>query len=164
VSGQIIGGILIASDLFGTGWRAIFLINVPVGVATAFGAWRYLPADAERKVHRLDWAGVAALTASLLLFVLPLTVGRATQWPLWVWLCITASLPAFGIFVLSQRYVRIPGGEPLINLELLMRPAIYWGLLTLLIATGTYYALLFTLAQYLQQGLGRSALFSGLIL
>jgi hypothetical protein len=56
------------------------------------------------------------------------------------------------------------GENPLINLRILSRPAISWGLRSLLTSTGTYYALLFTLAHYLQHGLGRSALSSGLVL
>jgi hypothetical protein len=53
---------------------------------------------------------------------------------------------------------------PLINTAVVGRPPILLGLLALLTATGTYYGLLFSLAQYFQQGLGRSVLSSGLIL
>jgi MFS family permease len=56
------------------------------------------------------------------------------------------------------------GGAPLINLRVLARPPVAWALMALLVATGTYYALLFTLAQFLQRGLGHSALGSGLTL
>lgn len=50
------------------------------------------------------------------------------------------------------------------NVEIISRATVAWALAALLIATGTYYALLFTLAQYLQNGLGKSALVSGLTL
>lgn len=50
------------------------------------------------------------------------------------------------------------------NVEAISRAAVAWALAALLIATGTYYALLFTLAQYLQNGLGKSALVLGLTL
>jgi predicted MFS family arabinose efflux permease len=46
----------------------------------------------------------------------------------------------------------------------LARPAIAWALVALFVATGTYYALLFTLAQHFQTALGRGALASGLIM
>lgn len=80
------------------------------------------------------------------------------------YLSLAASLPAFAVFLLTQRRAAQAGRDPLLNTIVLARPAIILGLLALLTATGTYYALLFTLAQYFQAGLGRSALASGLIL
>lgn len=67
-------------------------------------------------------------------------------------------------FLAIERWVAARGGNPLVNVAVLARPAVCWALLTLLAAIGTYYALLFTLAQYLQQGLGHSPLVSGLTL
>jgi hypothetical protein len=164
VTGQILGGVLVWADLAHSGWRAIFLVNVPIVVAGVAGALRFLPADKARGSQRVDLAGVATLSASLLLVVLPLTLGRAEGWPAWAWVCLATSAPAFGAFLATQRREAARGGNPLINLRVLSRSAISWGLLGLMTATGTYYALLFTLAQYLQGGLGRSALFSGLVL
>ena len=56
------------------------------------------------------------------------------------------------------------GRPPLLTMDLLRIPAVRWGLVTMAVATSTYYALMFTLAQYLQSGLGRSPVFSGLTL
>lgn len=164
VVGQILGGALISANIAGSHWRAIFLINVPVGAAVIMAALRYLPADSPRTVRRLDLPGVATLSASLLLIVLPLVLGRSEQWPTWAWICLAASPPACALFLAAERRIMARGGSPLVNVQVLARPAICWALLTLLAATGTYYALLFTLAQYLQQGLGDSPLASGLAL
>jgi MFS family permease len=164
VVGQILGGTLIAANVAGSHWRAIFLVNVPVGAAVIMAALRYLPADSPRKVRRLDLRGVATLSACLLLIVLPLVLGRSERWPAWAWICLGASAPAFALFLAAERRIAARGGSPLVNVQVLARPAICWALLTLLAATGTYYALLFTLAQYLQQGLGDSPLVSGLAL
>ncbi len=76
VSGQVLGGLLVSANLAGLGWRPVFLINVPVGVAAAAGALRYLPADS-RGQSRLDLAGVALLSVTVLLIVVPLTVGNS---------------------------------------------------------------------------------------
>src|SRR5205823_6468373 len=154
VIGQILGGALISANLAGTHWRAIFLINVPVGAAAIVGALRYLPIDSHRGSRRVDLVGVATMSAGVLLVVLPLVLGRAERWPFWAWVCLAASLPSFALFLFAERRVQARGGSPLINLGVLARSPVAWSLITLLIATGSYYGLLFTLAQYLQQGLG----------
>jgi len=164
VIGQILGGALISADLAGTQWRAIFLINVPIGIAGILAGLRYLPTDAHRLCRRVDLAGVAILSVSVLLVVLPLSVGRSEGWPVWTWACLAASLPALALFIAAQRRLADRGGAPLVDVRALSTRPILCGLATLLAATGTYYALLFTLAQYLQRGLGDSPLVSGLAL
>jgi MFS family permease len=164
VTGQIAGGALISADVAGAGWRAIFLVNVPIGAAALAAAARYLPADDRGASRRIDVAGVAALSFSLALVVLPLVLGRAEGWPTWAWACLAASLPAFTAFLAVQRRVAARGGAPLVNVHVIARPAVAWGLLTQMLAVGSYYALLFTIAQYLQRTLGHSALVSGLTL
>jgi len=163
VGGQILGGVLVAYDLAGIGWRAIFIINAPICLAATLGAWRYLP-DAQRQSapQTLDAVGVGLLSISLLLLVLPLSLGHSAGWPPLAWLALAACIPAFALFLRSQARGR--NAAPLVDLALLRRPTVYFGVLALLVTSGTYYALLFTLAQYLQRGAGRSALFSGLIL
>jgi MFS family permease len=164
VAGQILGGALISANIAGSHWRAIFLINLPIGAAVIAAARRYLPADGHRTAQRIDLTGVATLSAALLLLVLPLALGRSESWPVWTWVSFGASAPAFVLFLAAERRITANGGSPLVNVQILARPAIGWGLLTLVAATGTYYALLFTLAQYLQQGLADSPLVSGLTL
>jgi MFS family permease len=164
VVGQILGGVLVSADIAGTHWRAIFLVNVPVCALAIAAAYAYLPADRPSAARGLDLAGVALICASVLLAVLPLVIGRAEGWPAWVWVCLAASVPAFAAFLRAERAVEARGGAPLVNVSVLARGPVGWSLLTLFAATGTYYALLFTLAQYLQDGLGHSALVSGLTL
>ncbi|MGZ3667712.1 MAG: MFS transporter [Ktedonobacterales bacterium] len=164
IAGQILGGVLISANLVGSGWRSIFLINVPIGAVLLLAAMRYLPADRRGNVKSLDVPGVATLALTLLLAIVPLAIGRDLGWPLWTWACLVASIPALMAFVAVERRVARRGGYPLVNLIVLARPAVSWGLLALGTASTTYFALLFTLALYLQQGLGKSALFSGLAL
>lgn len=166
VVGQILGGALISADLFGSQWRSIFLINIPFGVFVIVAALRFLPPDAVRIRRRMDVAGVAVLSATMLLIVVPLALGRGDGWPLWAWawVCLGAGGPAVGGFVAIERRVADRGGAPLVTVAVIARPAVYWSLITLSAATGTYYALLFTLAQFQQQGLGHSPLVSGLTL
>jgi len=159
VSGQILGGVIVGADIAGLGWRAVFLVNVPVGVVALAAAIRYLPADAKQPA-RLDLPGVAVLSLAVLLVVVPLTLGRETGWPAWAWLCLAASVPALVAFAAMES----KAAQPLLNVHLLTRPVVRWSLVTMAVATGTYYVLLFTVAQYLQVGLGRSPVESGLML
>ncbi|MYX94652.1 MFS transporter, partial [Streptomyces sp. SID486] len=77
VLGQVLGGVLVAADLAGTGWRAVFLVNVPVA-AVAFGcALRSVPDSQAERPGRADLAGTALLAAALCALLLPLTEGRA---------------------------------------------------------------------------------------
>jgi MFS family permease len=48
VLGQVLGGVLISADLPGSGWRPVFLINVPIGAVLIAAAVRYLPAERTR--------------------------------------------------------------------------------------------------------------------
>jgi MFS family permease len=162
IIGQLVGGGLISADIAGSHWRAIFLVNVPVAAAVALAARHRLPADAPRLPQRLDVLGVAALSLSLLLLVIPLVLGQPDGWPAWSWLALAASGPSFAGFLAVERRIVRTGGAPLVNLPVIAARPVAWALVTLLLAVGTYYALLFTLAQYLQQGLGHSALVSGL--
>jgi MFS family permease len=163
VAGQSLGGLLISADVAGTSWRPAFLVNVPIGAVLGWLAWRYLPA-ARRQPQRLDLAGVAVFTAAMLLLVLPLVLGQDAGWPAWTWACLAASGLAFAAFWRVERSVTARGGQPLVDLRLLARRAISWGLASQAAGTATYFGTLFTLALYLQQGLGRSAAYSGLAL
>ncbi len=166
VAGQVLGGVLVSADVLGSDWRSIFFVNVPVGVAVIAAGARHLPRESagERAARRVDVAGVATLSAAVLLVVVPLVLGRAEGWPAWTWLSLAASAPAFAGFVAAERRVRMRGGTPLVSLDAMAPRAVSSGMLAVAAATSTYYGLLFTLALYLQQGLGRSALVSGLTL
>ncbi|MBC3840876.1 MFS transporter [Streptacidiphilus sp. 4-A2] len=164
VVGQVLGGVLVSANLFGTGWRPVFLINIPIGIALFAVAWYFLPADGRRSTQRVDLAGVVSLSGALLLLVLPMVLGRDAGWPLWTWVCFAASLPMLGLFVAIERRVGRTGGQPLITLSLLRRPPVVWALVSQAATRATYFALLFVLALYLQQGLGKSAFYSGVVL
>ncbi|MGR6999446.1 MFS transporter [Yinghuangia aomiensis] len=80
--GQIAGGLLLQADLFGTGWRPLFLVNVPIGIT------RVPPrGSASRRrprapvAARIDIRGALALAATIALLLIPLTLGRAEDWP-----------------------------------------------------------------------------------
>lgn len=149
VADQVLGGVLVSADVAGLGWRPIFLVNVPVGIVLFAAGPRLLPPDARGAKAGLDVGGVALLSAAVLLAVAPLVFGRETGWPAWTWASLAACPPVLALFVRRQRRV----AAPLLDLRVLARPVVAWTLAALAAATGTYFAMLFVLALYLQQGL-----------
>jgi MFS family permease len=165
VVGQILGGVLVSADVLGLGWRPIFLINVPIAAAVVLAGLRWLPRGRPTgRSQRLDFPGAASLASAVLLIILPLTLGRESGWPAWTWISLAMSVPLLVLFVAIERRQTTRGRAPLVNLHVIARPAIAWGLWPQALAVATYYALLFTLALYSQRGLGQSALVSGLSL
>src|ERR1700733_11667166 len=84
VAGPLVGGALINLDLLGTGWRAIFLVNVPVGLAAIAAGRRYLPRTAPAAAGgRLDAPSVTLAIVGGVALVYPLIEGREHGWPAW---------------------------------------------------------------------------------
>jgi MFS family permease len=165
ITGQVLGGVVVSADVLGTGWRSIFLLNIPIGAVALVAASSVLPADGKTgPARRLDLAGMGTLGSALLLIVLPLVLGREEHWPMWTWACLIASVPLLAAFVAVERRAAARGATPLVNLHVLARRPISWGLLAQSALVATYYGLLFVLALYVQQGLDAGALRSGLTL
>ena len=81
VGGQLIGGVLIDANVAGLGWRAIFWVNVPIGLVALAAAWRLVPESRAERACHLDLPGAALLAAGLVAIVLPLADGRQQGWP-----------------------------------------------------------------------------------
>jgi EmrB/QacA subfamily drug resistance transporter len=165
--GQIIGGGLIGADIAGLGWRACFLINVPVGVAALALALapRFVPESRSERASRsgLDLVGTVLLTAGLTAVVLPLVEGRQHGWPAWTWISL-ASAPVLLLgFAGYQRRLARRGGEPLVAPEMFRVRAFTAGLVTQLAFWCGQASFFLVLALYLQQGRGLSALGAGLV-
>ncbi|MFJ9414191.1 MFS transporter [Streptomyces sp. NPDC101227] len=162
VVGQVAGGLLVSADLWGTGWRPVFLINVPVGLALLAAAARLLPREVAPSPKGLDLPGVLTLTAALLLLVVPLVLGHEQHWPLWTRLCLAAAAPVFGVFVLVERAVARRGGAPLVPGRVLGSRDLVCGAGSLFFGMAGYAGFLFAFSQHLQSGLGESPTRAGL--
>jgi EmrB/QacA subfamily drug resistance transporter len=162
VAGQILGGSIIALDLWHLEWRPIFLVNVPLALATIVGALFILPKDAHTDEVGLDWGGVALITTALLLLVVPLLEGRELGWPLWMFVSLIAAFPLFALFVWYERRFARRGGRALVRIELFARKSFAYGVPIAALLLASYSGFLFVLALYLQVGLHFSALESGL--
>jgi predicted MFS family arabinose efflux permease len=126
--GFLLGGILVTVDLAGLGWRAVFVVNGPIGLAIVVAAWLMMPQVPRRAGTRLDIPGAMVLFAGLLCLIGPLLFGRDVQWAPWVWLTMAAGLAIVAAFVRLERKVAARGGMPLIDLNLLADAAFMRGL------------------------------------
>ena len=128
IIGPILGGALIQADVAGLGWRTVFLVNVPIGIAAFVVSYRIIPRKPGDRSITMDLLGAAIVAAASALLVLPLNYGQSQGWPLWTWLCITASLIGFAVFVLQQRRISARGGVPLVVPSLFLKRAYTVGL------------------------------------
>ncbi|HEY2701935.1 MAG TPA: MFS transporter [Pseudonocardiaceae bacterium] len=162
VAGQILGGVLVSADILGTGWRPVFLVNVPVGIVVAILVPRLMPADGRRGTRKLDLLGLAIAVPSVFLIVVPLVLGHEDGWPAWAFLCIALGLVLAAVFVMVERRVAARGGDPLLKIDVLRIPGVATGLIALSAGIIAYGGSLFTIGLHLQSGLGDSALRAGL--
>jgi MFS family permease len=82
--GQIIGGLVIQADVAGSAWRAIFLINVPIGAVALALVGRLVPESRAEGTSHLDLGGVSLATLALVALAFPLVQGRQFGWPVWM--------------------------------------------------------------------------------
>ncbi len=162
VAGQVVGGILVTANVLGTGWRPVFLVNVPIGAMLLLLGPRTLPGDATRGGARLDVAGLVALAAAVLLLVVPLVLGHDEGWPAWTFVALTLSVVMLGVFVAIERGVAARSGAPLISTRVLRAPGMAASVASLFLGMAAYAGFLFAFAQHLQAGLGDSAQTAGL--
>lgn len=163
-AGQVLGGVLVSADLFGTGWRPVFLVNVPIGTVLLVLGARVLPPDvtAGARARRLDLPGLVLLAAAVTLLTVPLVLGHEYDWPLWTWLSLGGSVPVLGAFGVHESRLARRGGAPLIAPGVLRHPGMGVAVLRIALATGVNAGFLFVLTLHLQGGLGHSALRAGL--
>jgi EmrB/QacA subfamily drug resistance transporter len=163
VSGQLIGGALMALNVAGLGWRSCFLINVPIGALALALAPRRIPESRAQSSARLDLPGTVLVTATLTAIVLPLVEGRQHAWPTWTWILFVAAPLLLGAFVAHQRRLARTGGSPLLDSSLFRHRSFSAGLVTQLAFWGGQASFFVVLALYLQQGRGLQPLPAGLV-
>ena len=162
VVGPVLGAVLTNADIAGTGWRAIFLVNVPVGVLAIVAALKWVPNSISERRPGIDVRGVLVLAAGLLAVLYPLTMGRELGWPVWGYALIAAGVVTLVAFVRHQQRTEREGREPLVTLSLYRMPSFGAGSAVhglLFVAMG---ATFLCQTVYLQAGLGWTVLHAGL--
>jgi EmrB/QacA subfamily drug resistance transporter len=161
VTGQIVGGGLIALDFLHLGWRTVFLINVPVGLFALAASGKVVPESRSQSARKLDLAGVVLATATLALIMVPAVEGREAGWPPWVFIALACAVPAAVGFVALERRIAARGGSPLAELRLFRAR----GFRTATSAVFLLYCIpsfFLLLSLYMQSGLGLSPIETGL--
>ncbi|WP_369144145.1 MFS transporter [Streptomyces sp. R44] len=162
--GQILGGVLVTADIAGSGWRSVFLVNVPVAVAGLALAVRTVPETRSDRPAPVDVPGTLLLALALLTLLAPLTEGRAAGWPLWTWVSLAVFPFAAGAFWWVERRADRRGAVPLVPPSLLALVPLRRGLAVVLPLSLGFSGFMFVIAVALQQGLQMGAVASGLAL
>lgn len=156
VIGPVVGGVLTQADLFGWGWRPIFLINLPIGIAAVALGLRFLPESRDHSALRLDPYGIVLSTLGLLLIILPLTLCGEHDWPAWSFAAMTVGLLVLAVFLVQQKAKMRKDGSPLVVIALFTGRAFSAGLATQL-AFGLLSGVFFLAwVLFMQDGLGLS--------
>ena len=155
--GPIVSGGLISLNVLGTGWRMIFLVNVPVGIAALLAGARLLPAEAPGpRRERLDLPGTALAGAGMFLLVFPLAQGHELGWPLWITGMLVASAPVLAGFAWYQVHRRRAGATPLVELGIFRNRGFSSGVLFSVVFVGSMGGIVLIFNVFLQAGLGFS--------
>jgi EmrB/QacA subfamily drug resistance transporter len=162
VAGQVLGGVLLDANLFGWGWRSIFFINVPIGLAAVLLAARWLPRHEATHRPKLDPVGATGISLALALVLIPVTLGRPEGWPLWTIASMIAALPVLFATLAYERRLQARGGQPVLDMQMVRERVFAAGM----VISGGYLAFfagfMLCLTLLLQDGLGLSPLRAGL--
>jgi EmrB/QacA subfamily drug resistance transporter len=153
--GVLAGGVL--TEAFD--WRAVFIVNVPVGVAVAVSALRMLPAGGARAGARIDVAGALLASGSLAALIFGLVEAPSAGWGSAQTVALLTGA-ALGLAAFAAVEARV--AQPLVSLRVFRRRATATALALMLAGMGTVLSAFFFLTLYLQEVLGHSALQAGL--
>ena len=161
VTGQFAGGALVQWSPFDLGWRAVFLLKLPICLVVLAAAWRLVPETTGSSRAKLDLAGAAMVTVILGCVIVPVSKGRDLGWPLWVFE-VLALVPFLVVgFLRYESHLSRRGGMPLVDIGLFAIPSFRRGVLvaTLFFFTTSFY---FLFGLYQQEGRGLDPLHTGL--
>jgi EmrB/QacA subfamily drug resistance transporter len=154
--GVLLGGFL--TELLG--WQAIFVINLPIGLALAVAARRMIPADTSAPKWRgLDLPGALLATAGLGAVVFAFSQAADDGWTsAQTVILLTVGLAGLLVFVGVERR----SAQPLLRIERLADRGVGGGLVMMLAAAAALFGTFLLISLYMQGGLGTGPLLTGL--
>ncbi|WP_406119837.1 MFS transporter [Streptomyces sp. NBC_00989] len=163
VCGPVLGGVLTHADLFGSSWRAAFLVNVPVSVVVLAIAPKLMENRAPKRPG-LDVTGTLLAMAGIGLVVYPLIGADLTALSGWSWAAMVAGLCLMALFAVHQRQVAATGRSPLVEPSLFAHHGFPAALVTSMSFFAVTNGLMMVIVLQLQLGLGTDVLKAGLTL
>jgi MFS family permease len=164
ISGQLIGGLLLTLDVAGTGWRSIFLVNLPIGVA-ALAALRYAPLVAPRdRSASFDHLGGVLVVAVLVAATAPLLMGPDLGWPWWAFAMLAAVIPLTVTLIRHECRHDAAGRQPLLPPILFRTDGFPTSIVLVALFNSGLNAFFLLLAVYMQQWRGLSPLSLGAVM
>ncbi|HEU5266937.1 MAG TPA: MFS transporter, partial [Jatrophihabitans sp.] len=159
--GPLVGGALIALGGPHVGWRLVFFVNIPVGIAVIVLARRLLPTHQHDGRHRLDIVGAALLGAATFCILFAAVQYDSARDARLALLAIPAAILLIVFFRRERRLTRAQQ-DPLVDLRLFRVPSYSAGVFFALAYFPAMAGLPLVLAIYYQDGLGYTALQSGI--
>lgn len=160
LAAPIVAGALIDANLWSTGWRLVFLINVPIGALMLPLAMRSLPRGATHPDVVLDLGGVGLVGLALVAIIYPLIQGRTDGWPAWTFAMLAAGAGLLAAFLFHERHSK----NPLIEPSLLINRTYLSGIAVVLALFGAFGGLLLCVSLFGQLGEGWSPIHAALTL
>ena len=161
VLGQILGGLLVSLDIAGLGWRSVFLINPPIGIAVLLLLRRLVPETRSTSAASIDWLGTALLSVLFLSLLLPIALGPSVHWAWPCFVVLAAIAPLAWLFWRAERHVERQGRTPLVPPSLLRLSNVRFALGFAMLFFTSYGGFMYSLALTLQVGAGFTPLASG---
>jgi EmrB/QacA subfamily drug resistance transporter len=154
IAGPIIAGQLIDANILGTGWRAVFAINVPLGAYAIIAGMRSLPSKRPAPGMRLDVVGALTAGVGMFLLVYPLVQGRDFGWPVWLLSMIVGAVVVLASFGRYQGLRARSGRTPLVELSVFAKRSYTSGVAFVVIFFGSIVGFSLSVGLFLQLGLG----------
>lgn len=159
ILGPIVAGVLVDADIFGTGWRMIFLINLPLGAFALIAGLKVLPAGApSARGQKLDVKGAALAAVGMFALTYPLVEGRELGWPAWTIVLLAAAALVLGAFGVQQWRRARTGRPTLIELSVFAKRSYTSGVGFVVVFFGAIIGFSLAAGLFLQLGLGFTAL------
>ncbi|MBV9450118.1 MAG: MFS transporter [Streptosporangiaceae bacterium] len=162
--GPIASGGLISLNVFGSSWRMIFGVNVPIGLAALVAGARLLPAGAPadipagspaaRAARRLDLPGAALAGTAMFGLVFPLAQGHELGWPSWLSGMLAAAVVILAVFAYYQLRRKNAGAATLVEPSVFRHRPYSMGLVFSIAFVGSLGGIVMIFNVFLQNGLG----------
>ncbi|MHA3704390.1 MFS transporter [Jatrophihabitans sp. YIM 134969] len=161
LAAPIAAGALVDADLWGTGWRLVFLINVPIGAVSFALALKSLPRSLGRPGLKLDVTGTWLIGLALVAIIYPLIQGQPDGWPAWTFVLLGLGVTLLLAFLRWEKHRR---DDALIEPSLLTNRTYLSGIAVVLALFGAFGGVLLVVSLYGQLGEGWSPIHAGLTL